>query len=78
MSSKTDPRVYFKRTATVSDGPSAKKESSNPETIAFATEHVIRAEIEMVMDEVGKSTTRQSYNNIPKHSYERWEICLSS
>ena len=34
---------------------------------ASATEHVNRVEIEMVMDEVEKSTARQSYNNIAKH-----------
>ena len=69
MSSKTHLRAYLKRRATGSDGPSPKKESPNPETIASATEHVIRAEIEMLMDKVGKSTARQSYNNTPKHSY---------
>ena len=78
MSSKTDLRAYFKRRATGSDGPSATKESPNPETIACTTEHVIRAVIGMVMDEVGKSTARQSYNNKPKHSYGGWEICLGS
>ena len=30
MSSKTDLRAYFKRRATGSDGPSAKKEKSQP------------------------------------------------
>ena len=34
--------------------------------IASATEHINRVDIEMVMNEVKKST-RQSYNNIPKH-----------
>ena len=58
MSSKTDLRAYFKRRATGSDGPSATKESPNPEAIACTTEHVIRAVIGMVMDEVGKSTAR--------------------
>ena len=67
MSSKTDLRAYFKRRATGSDGPAAKKKNPNPEIIASATEHVNRAKIEMVMDEVEKSTARQSYNNIPKH-----------
>ena len=55
MSSKTDLRA------------SAKTRNPNPEIIASATEHVNRVEIEMVMDEVEKSTARQSYNNIPKH-----------
>ena len=64
MSSKTDLRAYFERRSTRSDGP-AKKKNPNPEIIASPTEHVSRAEIEM--DEVEKSTSRQSYNNIPKH-----------
>ena len=67
MSSKTDLRAYFKRRATGSDGPAAKKKNPNPEIIASATEHVNRAENEMVMDEVEKSTACQSYNNLPKH-----------
>ena len=65
--SKTDLRAYFKCRATGSDGPGAKKKNPNPEIIASATEHVNRAEIEMVMDEVEKSTSRQNCNNIPKH-----------
>ena len=32
-----------------------------------ATENVNRAEIEMVIDEVEKSTARKNYYNIPKH-----------
>ena len=67
MSSKTDLRAYFKRRATGSDGPAAKKKNPNPEIIASATEHVNRAENEMVMDEVEKSAACQSYNNLPKH-----------
>ena len=67
MSSKTDLRAYFKRRATGSDGPAAKKKNPNPEIIASATEHVNRAEIEMVMGEVEKPTVPQSYNNITKH-----------
>ena len=67
MSSKTDLRAYFKRKATGSDGPAAKKKNPNPKISASATEHVNRGKIEMVMDEVEKSTARQSYNNIPKH-----------
>ena len=67
MSSKTDLRAYFKRRATSTDGPAAKKKNPNPEIIASATEHVNRPDIEMVMDEVEKSTARQSYTNIPKH-----------
>ena len=67
MSSKTDLRAYFKRRATGSDGSVAKKKNPNPEIIASATEHVNTAKIEMVMNEVEKSTARQSYNNIPKH-----------
>ena len=35
--------------------------------IASATEHTNIVEIEMVMDEVQKSTACQSLNNIPKH-----------
>ena len=54
MSSKTDLKVYFKRRATGSDGPATKKKNPNPEIIASATEHVNRAAIEMVMDEVKK------------------------
>ena len=57
-SSKTDLRAYFKRRATVSDGPTAKKKNPNPEIIASATEHVNRAEIEMVMDEEEKSKSK--------------------
>ena len=64
MSSKTYLRAYFERRSTRSDGP-GKKKNLNPEIIASPTEHVSRAEIEM--DEVEKSTSRQSYNNIPKH-----------
>ena len=67
MSSKTDLRAYFKRRATGSDGPAAKKKNPNPEIIAYATDQVNRAEIEMVMDEAEKSAARQSYNNTPKH-----------
>ena len=67
MSSKTDLRAYFKRKATGSNGPAAKKKNDNPETIASATEHINRAKIEMVMDEVEKPTARQNCNNIPKH-----------
>ena len=78
MSSKADLKAYFKRSrATGSDGPAAKKKNPNPEIIASATEHVNRAEIEMVMGEVEKPTVPQSYN-ITKHSYGGWEICLSS
>ena len=65
--SKTDLRAYFKHRATGSDGPAAKKKNPNPEIIASATEQVNRAEFEMVMDEVEKSTARQSYKNIPKY-----------
>ena len=54
MSSKTDLRAYFKRRATGSDGPAAKKKNPNPEIIASATEHVNRAETEVVMDDVEK------------------------
>ena len=60
-------KSIFKRRTTGSDGPAAKKKNPNPEIFASATEHVNRVEIEMVMDEVEKSTARQSYNNIPKH-----------
>ena len=67
MLSKTDLRAYFKRRATGSNGPAAKNKNPNPEIIASATEHVIRAEIEVVMDEIEKSTARQSCNKIPKH-----------
>ena len=67
MSSKTDLRAYFKHRATGSDGPAAKTKKPNTEIIASATEHVNRAKIELVMDEVENSTARQSYNNIPKH-----------
>ena len=79
MLSKTDLRAYFKCRATGSDAPAAKKKNPNPEIIRSATEHVNRAEIEMVMDEGEKSTARHRYNNIPKHiSYGGWEIRLSS
>ena len=67
MSSKADLRAYFKSRATGSDGPTAKKEIPNPELIASATEHVNRVEIEVVMDEVEKSTALKSYNKIPQH-----------
>ena len=65
--SKTDLRAYFKRRSSGSDGPAAKKKNPNPEIIVSATEHINRAEIEMVKDEVEKSTAHHSYNNIPKH-----------
>ena len=67
MSSKTDLRAYFKCRSTGSDGPAAKKKNFNPEIIASPTKHVNRVEIEMVTDEVKKSTTRQSYNDILEH-----------
>ena len=67
ISSKTDLRAYFKRRETGSDGPATKKKNPNREMIASATEHVNRVDIEMVMDEVEKSTPRQSYSNIPKY-----------
>ena len=67
VSSKTDLRAYFKRRATGSHRPAAKKKNTNQEIIAYATEHVNRVEIEMVIDEIEKSTTRQSYNNILKY-----------
>ena len=69
MTTKTDLRahLYFKRRATGSDGPAAKKKNANPEIIASTTKHANRAEIEIVTDELEKSTARQSYSNIPKH-----------
>ena len=67
MSSKTDLRVYVERRATGSDGTAAKKKNRNSEIISFAGEHVNRAEIKIVIAEVGKSTARQSYNDISKH-----------
>ena len=78
MPSKTDLRAYFKRRSIGSDGPAAKKKNPNPEIIASRTKHVNRGKIEMVMDQVEKSTGRQSCNNILKHSYGGWEICLNS
>ena len=44
ISLERDLRAYFKRRATGSDGPAAKKKNPNPEIIASATEHVNRAE----------------------------------
>ena len=77
MSSKTDLRAYFKRRATDSDEPAAKKKNLNPEIIATATEHVKRAEFEMVMDEaVNCSSKLQQYTK--RYSYGGWKICLSS
>ena len=67
MSSKTDLRAYFKRRATGSDGPAAKKKNTSPEIFASATEKLNRGEIEIVMNKVGTSTARQSYNNTGKH-----------
>ena len=67
MSSKTDLRACFKCRATGSDGPAAKKKNSNPEITASTTEHVNRAETEMVIDDEAKSTARQRCSNIPKH-----------
>ena len=52
--SKIGLRAYFKRRATGSDRPAAKKKNPNPEIIVSATEHVNIEEIEMVMDEVEK------------------------
>ena len=68
MSSKTGIRAFFNRKrAAVSDGPTAKKNKpSNPEIVASATDSVNRAEIQIVMDEVEKSTARQNYNIVPK------------
>ena len=67
MASKTDLRAYFKHKAAGSEGPVAKKQIANPEMIIPATENVNRAKIEMVIDEVGKSTARKiHYKNIPK------------
>ena len=60
MLSKTDLRAYFKHRATSSDRPTAKEKNANPEIIASATEHVNRLEIEMVMDEIEKSTAAQT------------------
>ena len=59
--SKIDLRAYFKRKATGSDGPAAKKKNPNPQVIVSATENVNREEIEMVMDEVEKSTACENY-----------------
>ena len=67
MLSKTDIRAYFKRRATGSGRPAAKKKNPNTEIIASAAEHINRAETEKVVGEVEKSTVHQSYNNIPKH-----------
>ena len=78
MSSKTDWRAYFKCRSIGSGGPAAKKKNPNPEIIAWRTKHVNRGKIEMVMDQVEESTGCQSCNNIPKHSYGGWEICLNS
>ena len=58
MSSKTDLRLYFKRKVTGSDGPATKKKNPNREVIASTTEHVNKAEIEMVVDEIEKSNAR--------------------
>ena len=74
MSSKTDLRVYVKHRATGSDGTAVKKKNPNPEIIASAGEHVNRAEIEIVVVEVGKSTARQSYNNIPNQNMFVWRL----
>ena len=78
MSSKSDLRAYFRCRATGSDGPAAKKKNSNPEIIAFATEHVNRAEIEMVMDEVESQILVKVTAIYQTYSYGGWEICLSS
>ena len=57
MVSKTDLRAYFKRKAAGYEGP-----------VISATESINRAEIEMVIDEIEKPTSRKyHYNNIPKH-----------
>ena len=68
MASKAELRTYFKRKAAQSEGAVAKKQVANPEMIIPATENVNRAEIEMAIDEVKKSTARKNfYNNIAKH-----------
>ena len=54
ISSKTDLRAYFTGRATGSDGSAAEKKNPNPEIIAYTTDHVNRAEIEMVMDDAEK------------------------
>ena len=67
MASKTDLRAYFKRKAARSERPGAKTQIANPEMIIPANKNVNRAEIEVVIDEVEKSTTRKKhYNNISK------------
>ena len=57
MASKTDLRTYFECKAAGSDGPVAKKQIANSGIIIPATENINRVEIEMVIDEVEKSTT---------------------
>ena len=54
--SKTDLRAYFRCRATDFYGGAAKKKNPNPEIIASTTEYINRVEIEMVKDEVEKST----------------------
>ena len=67
MASKTDLRAYFKCKAAGSEGQVAKIQIENPEIIIAATENVNRAEIEIVIDVVEKSTARKNrYQNIPK------------
>ena len=58
--------VYDRNTAG-SEGPVTEKQIANPEMIILATKNFYRAEIEMVKDEVEKSTARKNYyNNITK------------
>ena len=76
MLSKTYLTAYFKWWATGSNGSAAKKKNPNPEIIASTTEHANIEEIEMVMDDIEKSTARQSYTKT--YLYRGWEICLGS
>ena len=70
MSSKTDLTAYFKRRATGSAGPAAKRKNPNPEISASTTEHVNRAEIEMAVDEVKVGSSKKFYEK-EKFTFQR-------
>ena len=69
MPPKTNLRAYFKQKAAGYKRPVAKRQVPNPDMIISTTENVNRAEIEMAIDEVEKSTVwKNNYSNILKHS----------
>ena len=60
-SSKIDLRVNFERKVAGFEEPVAQKKIANPEMIIPATKKINRAELQMVIDEVEKSTARKNH-----------------